>query len=91
MKAKKYIIVIYLTFALEYTTRRIQAIQKGLKLNGIYQHLLYADDINILGGSMCTGKKNTEALVTASKEINIEVHAEKTKNIVMSCGQHAGQ
>jgi hypothetical protein len=73
-----------LTLALEYTISRIQEIQEGLKLNGLYQHLLYADDINILGGSMCTVKKNTEALVTASKEVSIEVHAEKTKNMIMS-------
>jgi hypothetical protein len=50
----------------------------------MYQHLLYADDTNILGGSLRTVKINTEALVTASKEVSIEVYAEKTKNMVMS-------
>jgi hypothetical protein len=40
-----------------------------------------------LGGS----KKNTEALVVASKEIGLEVNTEKTKYIVMSQDQHAGQ
>jgi hypothetical protein len=39
-----------------------------LKLNGIHQLFVYVDDINILGGSVCT-LKYTEASVVASKEI----------------------
>jgi hypothetical protein len=49
-----------------------------LKLNGKHQLLVYADDINILGGSIHTKKKNREALVLASKEIGLEVNADKT-------------
>jgi hypothetical protein len=44
-----------------------------------------------LGGSIHTIRKNTEALVIASKEINLEVNAEKTKNMMMSRDQNAGQ
>jgi hypothetical protein len=44
-----------------------------LKLNGTHQGLLYADDVNILGGSVHTIKKCVEALVFASKEAGIEV------------------
>jgi hypothetical protein len=36
-------------------------------------------------------KKNTEALVVASKESGLEVNAEKTKYMVMSRNQNAGQ
>jgi hypothetical protein len=62
-----------------------------LKLNGTRQLLVYADDVNILGGSVHAIKKNTEALVVASKEIGLEVNAEKTKYMVMSGDQNAGQ
>ena len=44
----------------------------------------HADDVNILGRSVHTIKKNTEALVAASEEIGLEVNAEKTKYMIMS-------
>jgi hypothetical protein len=66
-------------FDLEYAIRRVQANQQGLKLNGIHQFLVYAHDVNILGGSIHSIKKNAEHLMIASKEIGLEVNAEKTK------------
>jgi len=61
-------------FALEYTLMRVQVNQDGLKLNGTHQVLVYADDVNILGGSVHTIKENAEALIVASKEIGLEVN-----------------
>jgi len=43
--------------AVEYAIRRVQVNQDGLKLNGTHQRLVYADDVNILGGSIHTVKK----------------------------------
>jgi len=50
-----------------------------LKLSGTHQLLVYADDVNILGESIHTVKENAEALIVASKEIRVEVNADKTK------------
>jgi hypothetical protein len=77
-------------FALEYAIRRVQVIQDGLKLNDTYQLLVYADDVNILGGSVHAHKKNAEALVVDSKESGLDVNADKTKYMVMSLDQNAG-
>jgi len=56
------------SFALVYAIRRVQVKQDGLKLNDIHQLLVYADDVNILGGNVRGIKKNRESLVDASKE-----------------------
>jgi len=65
--------------------------QYGLQLNGTLQLLVYGDDVNILGGSVHTIKTNEEALILASKEIGLEVNADKTKYMVMSRGQNVGR
>jgi hypothetical protein len=41
-------------------------VKDGLKLNGTHQLLVYADDVNILGGSIYTVNENVEALVVAN-------------------------
>ena len=61
-----------------------------LKLNGTHQLLVYANDVNILGGSIHSKKKKTESLAVASKEIGLGVNADKTKYMVMSRDQKAG-
>jgi len=68
----------------EYAIRRVQAIQEGLKLNYTRQRLVYADDVNTLGGTVHTIKKNTENLVVASKDIGLDVNTAKTKHLVWS-------
>ena len=61
-----------------------------MKLNGTHQVLAYADDVNILGGSIYILKENAEALVAATRKIVLEINANKTKCMVMSRGQNAG-
>jgi hypothetical protein len=39
-------------FALVYAIKRVQVNKVSLKLNGTHQLLAYADDVNILGGSV---------------------------------------
>jgi hypothetical protein len=49
-----------MSIVLQYATRRVQVIQDGLKLNGTHRLLVYADDINMFGGSVHTAKENAE-------------------------------
>ena len=61
-----------------------------MKLNGTHHLLVHADDVNILEGSVHTAQKNA-ALAVASKEIRLEVNADKTKYMVMSRDRNAGR
>jgi hypothetical protein len=63
----------------------------GLKLNGTHQLLVYADDVNLLGDNVDATKKNMETLIHASKEVGLEVNTEKTKYMLLSRHQNAGQ
>jgi hypothetical protein len=78
-------------FPLEYANWRVQVNQNGLKLNVTHQLLAYADDVNILGGSVHAVKKNTQASVAATKGIGLEVNGDKTKYMVMFRDQNAGR
>ena len=75
--------------ALEYGIG-VQVNQDGLQLNGTHQILVYADDVNILGGSVYTVKENAEDLAVASKENGLEVN-DQSKYMVISRDQNAGR
>jgi hypothetical protein len=77
--------------ALEYAIRKVQENQVGLKLNGTHQLLAYADDVNLLGDNVNAINKNTETLIDASKVVGLEVNIEKTKYMLVSHDQNAGQ
>ena len=62
-----------------------------MKLNGTYQLLVYTDNVNILVGSVLTIKKHTETLVVASRVIRLVVNVDKTKYLIISRDQNAGQ
>jgi hypothetical protein len=62
-----------------------------VKLNGTPELLAYADDVNLLGDNIDTINKNTQTLIDASKEVGLEVNVEKTKYMLVSRDQNAGQ
>jgi len=74
LKQGEALLPLLLSFALEYTIRRVQVNQDGLKLNGTHQLLVYVADVNILRGSVHTVKENAEAFIVANKETGREVN-----------------
>jgi hypothetical protein len=61
-------------------------------VNGTHQFLVYAHNINLLGVNIDIIKKNTEALLNASKEAGLEVMStKKIRYMFMFCCQSAGQ
>jgi hypothetical protein len=47
-------------------------------LNKTHQLFVYAGDINTVGEIIDTIKKNTEAVLDASKDVGLEMNPEKT-------------
>jgi hypothetical protein len=78
-------------FVLAYAIRKVQKSQVGLKLNGTHHLLAYADYVNLLGDNIGTITKNKETLIDASKDVGLEKNADKTKYMLLSRQQTAGQ
>ena len=54
-----------------------------------HQLFVYAGDVNILGGSVRSIKKITDALVVPGKEMGPKANSDETKYLVMSRDQNA--
>jgi hypothetical protein len=71
-------------FALEYAIRKVQEHEVCFVWNRTHQLLIYADDVNLLDDSLNTIIENSETLLEASRDVGLEINAEKTKYMVMS-------
>jgi hypothetical protein len=47
--------------------------------------------VNLLGDNIDAIKRNTETLIDANKKVGLEITVEKTKSMLLSHHQNAGQ
>jgi hypothetical protein len=53
--------------------------------------LVYVDDDNLLGNSINAIKENTQTLLEDNRDAELQINAEKTKYMIMSCHPNSGQ
>jgi hypothetical protein len=63
----------------------------GWKFNGPCLLLTYADDVNLLADNIDTIKKTISTLIKVSMGDSLEINVEKTKHMLLSHCQNAGQ
>jgi hypothetical protein len=78
-------------FALGYAIRKVQEYQMELKLNGTNKLLVYAENVNLLGGNIDTINRGRRTSIGTSKEVGLEVNVEITRYMLVSREQNADQ
>jgi hypothetical protein len=62
-----------------------------MEMNWITSVLAYADDVTLLESNKDPIKRNTETLTDASMEVALEINIGKSKYMLLSHNQNAGQ
>jgi hypothetical protein len=82
---------LFFNFALEYAIREVQENEIGLEFNSTHQLLVYADYVNFLGDNVNTIKENSKTLLEDSRDIGLEINAERTNYMILFCHPNSGQ
>ena len=86
------LLLLFCTFALKYPIRRVQKNQDGLRLSGrLFPIFWFILMILYIGWKRAYNKEEHRNMVAASKEIKLEVNADKIKYMVMPRDQNAGR
>jgi hypothetical protein len=85
LKQEDALMLLLFNFALHMPLGRSRETKWDCNLNGIHQLSVTADDVNVLGDKL----HNTKTPINTSKEVDLEVNADKTKCIVQSHHQNA--
>ena len=63
--------------ALEYAIRKVNETNLALDMNGTYQVLAYADNVNLIGDYIRTVERNADMLLNACNDIGLAVNTRK--------------
>jgi hypothetical protein len=78
-----------LNFSLGYSIRKVEENQMRLKLNGMHYLQVYPDDVNLMADNI--NHREKQKRTEGSNVVGLEVNGGKTKYMLLSHHQNAGQ